>query len=119
MDILSSTGVKIVSIITVISILFFAVLVGKFFYVSPFKEWYDKMKKENITIIVGTVGIVSTVMMWIGLLTEVEGLVMLGFVIAFFAWGSFTVGAIIIGCFEIVPFMQRVHQKIIDKRTKE
>lgn len=119
MDILSPTGVKIVSIITVISILFFAVLVGKFFYVSPFKEWYDKMKKDNIPIIVGTVGIVSTVVMWLGLLTEVQGLVLLGFLIAFFAWGAFTVGAIIIGCFEIVPFMQRLHQKIIDKRTKE
>lgn len=119
MDILSPAGVKMVSIVTVYSVLFFGILAGKFFYVSPFRHWYDKMKKDNIAIVVGVVGIVSTVVMWLGLLTEVEGLVMLGLLIAFFAWGAFTVGAIILGCLEIVPFMQRLHQKIIDKRTKE
>lgn len=118
MDILSPAGVKMVSIVTVISALFFAVLVGKFFYVSPFRNWYDKMKKDNIAIIVGTIGIVSTIVMWLGLLTQIEGLVMLGLLVAFFAWGAFTVGALILGAMEIVPFMQRLHQKIIDKRTK-
>ena len=119
MDILSPAGVKMVSIVTVYSVLFFGVLAGKFFYVSPFRNWYDKMKKDNIPIIVGVIGIVSTVVMWLGLLTEVEGLVMLGLLIAFFAWFAFTAGSIILICLGIVPFMQRLHQKIIEKRTKE
>ena len=119
MDILSPAGAKMVSIVTVISILFFGVLVGKFFYVSPFKEWYDKMKKDNIAIVIVVVGIVSTLVMWIGLLISNEFLVMIGLLASFFAWGAFIVGAVLLGCLEIVPFMHRLHQKIIDKRTKQ
>lgn len=117
MEMFSPEGIILVLVMSVLSVLFVAVLVGKFFYVAPFRNWYDEMKEAHLPLILGIVGTISVILIWVGSAFGWVTLTMFTTVIALGAWVCLLVIIIIfLGC-EIVPFMQKLHNKIIAKRT--
>lgn len=119
MEMFSPAGIKMAYSITVLSILFLIVLVGKFFYISPFRNWYDYLKKEQLPLILCLVGTVACITMWIGVLTGVEFFAVIGGLCGFLVWGAVLLGAVLCVLVSIVPFMQNLHEKIIEKRTRK
>lgn len=117
MDLLTPAGVKMVVLSTVFSFLFMSVLIGKFFYVLPFRKWYDILSKETTPLVLGCIGTASTALLWIGIWLDVEALVLLGAVAATLVWGVLSIGVGIMICIGVVPYMQRLHEKIVAKRT--
>lgn len=115
MEILSPAGYYAAIFCTIMTVLFIAVLIGKFFYIAPFRYVYDVMVELSALMFMAVAGSLLVIPLWIGILTSIKGLVLVG-ILSSMPFILLFLSSIVLGfVFGVVPYMKDLHERIKNK----